>query len=96
MSKLRTDAPGPEGGPTADRLRQALGAYADGVRTRPDAYDRALAEWRRRERRRRLVGLVLAGILIAAADALGLWALNHSGFRAPVVFDAPAPGSTSP
>ena len=38
---------------TVQRLREALDAVAGEVRTRPDAYERALGEWRRRERRRR-------------------------------------------
>lgn len=80
---------------TAQRLRQALDALAAEVRTRPDAYQRALAEWRRRERRRRLVGLVLACLVFAVADLVGLWALNHGSAQrttpGPVVFDAPAP-----
>jgi len=76
---------------TAQRLRQALDAVAGGVHTRPDAYQRALAEWRRRERRRRLVGVLLACLLLAAADGVGLWALNHAPPPASVVFDAPPP-----
>jgi ferric-dicitrate binding protein FerR (iron transport regulator) len=76
---------------TAERLRQALGAVADGVHARPDAYQRALSEWRRRERRRRLVGLVLACIAVATADVVGVWALNHSAPPASVVFDGPPP-----
>ena len=76
---------------TAQRLRQALDAVADGVHSRPDAYQRALAEWRRRERRRRLIGLVLAALLVTAADGIGLWALNRSAAPASVVFDAPPP-----
>ena len=76
---------------TADRLRQALGAVADGVQARPDAYQRALSEWRRRERRRRLIGLVLACLVVATADVVGVWALNHSAPGASVVFDAPPP-----
>jgi hypothetical protein len=76
---------------TADRLRLALGAVADGVHARPDAYQRALSEWRRRERRRRLIGLVLACLVVASADVVGIWALNHSAPPAVVVFDAPPP-----
>jgi hypothetical protein len=76
---------------TAERLRQALGAVADGVRPRPDAYHRALAEWRRRERRRRMVGVVLACLAVTFADVVGVWALNHQASPASVVFDAPPP-----
>jgi hypothetical protein len=74
-----------------ERLREALGAVAGTVRTSPDAYQRALADWRRRERRRRLAGLAVATLLLTAADGVGLWALNRSAPDAPVVFDAPAP-----
>lgn len=85
---------------TERRLRQALDAVASGVRTRPDAYERALAEWRRRERRRRLIGLLLACLIFALADGIGLWALNHSGGRSGshdrVVFDAPPPAVPNP
>src|SRR5919199_1838502 len=56
---------------TADRLREALDAVAGGVRTRPDAYERALGEWRRRERRRRITAVVLAGRLGAGAGGGG-------------------------
>ncbi len=76
---------------SVERLRAALGAVADSVRPSPDAYERALLDWRRRERRRRVVGLLVAALLLTGADVLGLWALNHSAVRAPVVFDAPAP-----
>lgn len=76
---------------SVERLREALGAMAGTVRTSPDAYERALLDWRRRERRRRLTGLAVAAVLLAAADGVGLWALNRSAPAAPVVFDAPAP-----
>lgn len=76
---------------SVERLREALGAVAGTVRPSPDAYQRALADWRRRERRRRLVGLAVATLLLTAADGAGLWALNRSAPQAPVVFDAPAP-----
>jgi hypothetical protein len=85
---------------TERRLRQALDAVAAGVRTRPDAYEQALAEWRRRERRRRLTGLLLACLIFAIADGIGLWALNrsstHPGGQDRVVFDAPAPAVPNP
>jgi ferric-dicitrate binding protein FerR (iron transport regulator) len=81
----------------AERLRDSLGAVAGGVRPSPDAYERALGQWRRRERRRRLAGVLLAAVLVAGADGVGLWALNHSASAGPstpagpVVFDGPAP-----
>lgn len=75
----------------AQRLRETLGTLADGVRPSPDAYERALHEWRRRERRRRLIAVVLAVVVIAGADALGVWALNGSASHSPVLFNAPPP-----
>ena len=75
----------------ADRLRDSLGAVAGGVRPSPDAYERALAQWRRRERRRRLAAVLLAALLIAGADGVGLWVLNQSAPSGPVVFDGPPP-----
>ena len=75
----------------AERLRDSLGAVADGVRPSPDAYQRALTEWRRRQRRRRLAGVLLAAALVAGADGVGLWVLNQSAPTGPVVFDSPAP-----
>lgn len=76
---------------TAERLRDALDAAVGGVRSRPDAYQRALREWRRRERRRRVAALLLAAALVAGADAVALWALGRSASTVPVVFDAPPP-----
>ena len=81
---------------TAQRLREALDAVAGGVRPRPDAYERALAEWRRRERRRRVTGLLLAALLVAGADGVGLWALNRTAGHGSVVFDAPPPAVVPP
>ena len=81
---------------TAQRLREALDAVAGEVHTRPDAYERALAEWRRRERRRRVTALLLAGLLVAGADGVGLWMLNRTAGHGSVVFDAPPPAVVPP
>jgi hypothetical protein len=97
MSKTFDGAPMSES--TAHLLREALGAVAGRVRTSPDAYERALTEWRRRERRRRMVAIAVAAVLVALADVVGLWALNRSASMTPahqprppaVVFGAPAP-----
>ncbi len=75
----------------ADRLRDTLDTLAGGVQPRPDAYERALREWRRRDRRRRLVAVAVAAAVVAAADGVGLWALNHAHSTPPVVFDGPPP-----
>jgi hypothetical protein len=78
--------------PTAeDRLREALDALATGVTADPGAYGRVSAEWRRRERRRRLVLAILVAVVFALADAVGLWALNHADSGSHIIFDGPAP-----
>jgi hypothetical protein len=74
-----------------DRLREALDALATGVTADPDAYRRVSAEWRRRERRRRLVLAILVAVVFAAADAVGLWALNRADPGSHIIFDEPAP-----
>ncbi|HLU54544.1 MAG TPA: hypothetical protein VKZ81_03705 [Pseudonocardia sp.] len=77
--------------PGADeRLREALDALASGVRVDPDAYRRASAGWRRRYRRRRLVLAILAALVFAAADAVGLWALSQADPNTHVIFSDPA------
>jgi len=80
------------GGPSAEeRLRETLDSLAGQVSPSPAAYARAHTEWRRRERRRRTQVIALASVIIAVADALGLWALNSARSGSPVVFDSPAP-----
>lgn len=81
---------------TEDRLREALGTLAEQVSASPQAYRRAQAAWRRRERRRRLWVAVVAAVMIALADLVGLWAVNQARSGAPVVFDAPAPARVVP
>ena len=76
-----------------ERLRDVLDTVAGQVCASPEAYRRAEAEWRRRERRRRTQVIVLASVVIAVADALGLWALNNATSGAPVVFDGPPPAT---
>lgn len=74
---------------TEERLRDVLDAVADQVVPDPRAYRRTQAAWRRRERRRRLLVAGLATVVIAGADAAGLWALNQTNTRGPVIFDGP-------
>ncbi|TQM15402.1 hypothetical protein [Pseudonocardia kunmingensis] len=74
---------------TDDRLREAFDALATGVRADPAAYRRASAGWRRRERRRRLVLAILAALVFAAADAVGLWALSQADPNTHVIFSDP-------
>jgi hypothetical protein len=72
---------------TEERLRETLGALAAGVEAAPPAYKKARAEWRRRERRRRLILAVLVAIVFALADLIGLWALNQTRDHDPIIFD---------
>jgi len=81
---------------TEARLREALDVLAGDVEPSPQAYRRAQTAWRRRERRRRVLLVVLATLTIAGADAVGLWALNQVPPHAPVVFDGPAPVAPAP
>jgi len=82
--------------PTEERLRAALGAYADRIDPDPEAYARARAAWQRRERRRRLLVVAVAVLVVALADIAGLWALNRADSGSPVVFDGPAPARLEP
>ncbi|MET7599084.1 hypothetical protein ACWERY_05840 [Streptomyces sp. NPDC004082] len=59
-------------------LQAALEALAGGVRSAPDVYRSARADWRRRERRRRLVLTVLIAVVFALATLIGLWVLNQT------------------
>ncbi|WP_283138915.1 hypothetical protein [Rhizohabitans arisaemae] len=82
---------------TEDQLREALEQLASGVRAHPDAYRRVQREWRRRERKRRIILAVVVTLVFALADAVGLWALNQSSQNSPqVVFNDPAPPQPSP
>ena len=80
---------------TEERLREVLDAMAGRVRPDPSAYRRTQETWRRRERKRRLLVAAVATVAIAGADAAGLWALNQTHPRGPVVFDGPLPHPTS-
>ena len=61
-----------------ERLTESLRALASQTTASPDAYASAKQEWQRRDRRRRLVMVGVAGVLIAAADVVGLWVLHSS------------------
>jgi type VI protein secretion system component VasF len=74
-------------GSTEERLRETLDALAAQVDAAPPAYEPAHAQWRRRERRRRLILAVLIAIVFAVADLIGLWALNQTQDRTPIIFD---------
>jgi hypothetical protein len=63
---------------TEERLRETLATIARQVEPDPQAYERAAADWRRRERRRRLLVALLAALIIAIDVIIGLWALDHA------------------
>jgi len=71
---------------TEEQLRDALDALAAEVRPTPGAYRRARADWRRRERKRRLILAILIAVVFGTANAVGLWALNHSDGNTHVIF----------
>ncbi|ADG88283.1 hypothetical protein [Thermobispora bispora] len=61
-----------------ERLRETLDLLAAQVQPAPDAYRRARAEWKRRERRRRLTLASLMVVVFTLAVLIGLWALNRT------------------
>ncbi|KOG38666.1 hypothetical protein [Streptomyces resistomycificus] len=67
-------------------LREALEALAGGVRAAPDAYRTARGDWLRRERRRRLVLVVLIAVVFTLATLIGLWVLNQAPTDPGVIF----------
>lgn len=73
------------------RLREALRARADQVSPAPPSYRGASAEWRRRERKRRLILAILAALVFTAADGIALWALNHADTDSHIIFSDPNP-----
>ncbi|GII94416.1 hypothetical protein [Sinosporangium siamense] len=75
---------------TEEQLRAALDGLAGTVRAAPDAYTKVSGEWRRRERRRRIALIALVVLVFAAADIIGLWALNQYRSRPHIVYNEPA------
>lgn len=73
---------------TEARLRTSLEALAAQTTSSPDAYAKAKREWQRRDRRRRLIMLAVASVLVAVADIVGLWALH--------IHDSPPPPPYTP
>jgi hypothetical protein len=70
-----------------DSLRSAFGALADGVQVPADeSYAAISAGWKRRYRRRRLTVAILATVLFAVVDVIGLWALNSAEPVPQVIF----------
>ncbi|MEJ3653452.1 hypothetical protein WEH80_10750 [Actinomycetes bacterium KLBMP 9759] len=83
---------GPPGPLTDESLRSAFSALADGVHVRDDqSYARVSAGWKDRYRRRRLTVAVLATIVFAAVDVVGLWALNSAESIPQVIFSDTGP-----
>jgi hypothetical protein len=75
--------------PAEEQLREALDALAGGVHPAPDAYTQVRREWRRRERRRRLILYILVAVVFTCADLAGIWALNHANNQPHVIFNQP-------
>jgi len=82
-------------GDTEEQLRRTLETLAAGVEAAPPEYRRARAQWRSRERRRRLILAILIALVFAVADGIGLWALNQAPESPSVIFEDPA-GVSSP
>lgn len=74
---------------TEEALRQTLSALATGIQATPPSYRQAQGQWQRRYRRRRLILAILIAVVFVVADAIGLWALNHTGRGSNVIFDGP-------
>jgi hypothetical protein len=73
-----------------ERLRETLDALAAQVHPPPHAYRQARADWKRRERRLRLVLASLVAIVFTVANIIGLWALNQAPEGPNVMFNGPA------
>ncbi|WP_020392601.1 hypothetical protein [Kribbella catacumbae] len=81
-----------QGGPSSDELvRDVLETLAAQVSVSPDAYHEVRAEWVRRQRRRKRLGVLIAIVVVALADLIGLWALNRADTGGSVIFDDSAP-----
>ena len=74
---------------TEERLRDALGALASEVRPSPVPYPKARADWRRRERRRKLILAFVTAAMFVVADLVGVWALNNVEVDSGVIFSEP-------
>ena len=81
---------------TEQALREALGTLADGVHAAPDAYRTARGDWRRRERRRRIVLALLVAVVFTVAVAIGLWVLNQAPAGNGAIFTEPAAAAVHP
>lgn len=79
--------------PQADQLRDLFETLATPVHGAPNRYPKALSQWRRRERRRKLIVAILAAVVFALADFIGLWALSNANVDTHLIFDD-RPGAT--
>jgi hypothetical protein len=85
----------PGGHAAADELRDVFNTLTSTVQGTPNGYPAALAQWRRRERRRRLVLAILAAVVFALADIIGLWALSNASVDRHIIFND-RPGVSEP
>ncbi|UWZ34279.1 hypothetical protein Drose_23915 [Dactylosporangium roseum] len=95
----RTPGTGPVTGSGAaeEQLRDVFDALVTSVHGTPDRYPAALADWRRRERRRRIVLPILAAVIFALANILGLWALSRADVNTHIIFnDRPGNSTEAP
>lgn len=65
------------------------------MQSEPPGYRQVSALWKRRERKRRLILALLTAAIFAAADAVGLWALNQANPESHVIFSVPSAPSPS-
>ncbi|MGV9317085.1 hypothetical protein ACWDR0_33655 [Streptomyces sp. NPDC003691] len=92
----------PSGGNAASeteaKLREALEAVAGRVGPpAPGAYRAVSADWRRRERRRKLVLAALSAVVFTLAVLAGLWVLNSAPADHDGIFhDGPPSPAASP
>lgn len=59
------------------------------MRPEPPSYRQVSASWHRRERKRKIILAILAGLVFATADAVGLWALNQANTDSHLIFSEP-------
>ncbi|GAA2359475.1 hypothetical protein [Dactylosporangium salmoneum] len=81
-------------GVAEEQLRDVFDALVTSVHGAPNRYPAALADWRRRERRRRIVLAILAAVIFALADIVGLWALGRADVNTHIIFND-RPGSST-